>query len=83
MATNIYQSINIVSGVTDAQNALLGVLASNADVYLTSSSWETKAWSRETISLNIIDHITKYALVMSQYGRALILTQKRPSHHKE
>jgi hypothetical protein len=67
MAVSTDQSIEIVTDVIDAQNALLGVLASNADIYLTSSSWETKAWSRETISLNMIDHITKYVLVMSQY----------------
>lgn len=44
----------------DLQNDLLSALASNKDLYLTSTLLEQKRCSREAIALHALNHVTKY-----------------------
>ena len=57
----------------DLQNDLLSALATNKDLYLTSTLLEQKRCTREAIALHAFNHITKY--VIKYYDkRTLILT---------
>lgn len=57
----------------DLQNDLLSALATNKDLYLTSTPLEQKRCTREAIALHALNHITKY---VTKYhgGRTLFLT---------
>jgi hypothetical protein len=59
--------------VQNLQNDLLPALATNKDVYLTSTQLEQKRCTREAIALHAINHVTKY--VTKYYDeRTLFLT---------
>ena len=50
------------AGQVDLQNDLLSALATNKDLYLTSTLLEQKRCTREAIALHALDHVTKYVV---------------------
>jgi len=59
-----YWKLSELTGIyterTNLQNGLLSTLSRYQDLYITSSSWETKVATREATSLHLLNHVMKY-----------------------
>ena len=57
----------------DLQNGLLSALATNKDLYLTSTQLEQKRCTREAIALHALNHIMKYVTSIMMKGLYFLL----------
>ena len=70
---SFFQTTDFYADQVDLQNDLLSALATNKDLYLTSTLLEQKRCTREAIALHALNHVTKY--VTKYYDeRTLFLT---------
>lgn len=56
------QTTDFYADQVDLQNDLLSALATNKDLYLTSTLLEQKRCTREAIALHAFNHVIKYVI---------------------
>lgn len=67
------QTIDFYADQVDLQNDLLSALATNKDLYLTSTLLDQKRCTREAIALHAFNHVTKYVTSITMKGLYFLL----------